>query len=585
MEWIHSVRIKIVLGFALVVTPLVFYLFYNNYYAINVVREQVAQNYDGLLQQYALNTDNMLNETSLYLYRFVNDPDFTTLYAYGTNSSDYYLTKIRIFNKLNSGIGYYTVISSMFVFSPTYHELLLASAEQYSTEYEEINRILPELKKQAGAQDERWFRVQLSDGQAMVKLANVSTDLVAGVWIRTDKLVDPLRAWNLGDGDAALVDDQGKVLTGTRIQSPLWGQYDVSATTAGRNYHLIDDSYSKERYLLVRSASSITPLRYMLAVPESTILKQLPYFQRALLIIPFVVLIVLIVYFFFLQRIFIGPLSALIRGMRRIGQGNLNVRLKASKKGEFAFLNSTFNDMVSQIRSLTIHVYEEKLRVQQVEYRHLQVQINPHFFMNSLNIIYNLAVLKDYRMVQKMALHLADYFRFTIRISTSQVSLAEELKHITNYLEIQTLRYPDNLQYEITLPKEFESFSIPPLTIQPFVENSILHGFKKRQEPFRIYILVEEDPLDPGEYMRITVQDSGVGFSEEWLREYSHADWRQMQGEHIGIWNVLRRLDIAYEGNASVALDNDDGGAKVVIRLPLQTKMGGAGEEGEMRDV
>jgi two-component system, sensor histidine kinase YesM len=580
VEWIHSVRIKIVLGFALVVTPLVFYLFYNNYYAINVVREQVAQNYDGLLQQYALNTDNMLDETSLYLYRFVNDPDFTTLYAYGNDSSDYYLTKIRIFSKLTSGIGYYKVISSMFVYSPTYDELMLASGSDYSVEYNEITRILPKLKEQA--QEERWFRVQLSDGYAMVKLANISGDLIAGVWIRTDKLVGPLREWNLGEGgDAIALDENGMALTRAVVPAAVWGKYDSTAVPAGRHYHLVDHSPTKQRYLLVRGASSVTQLRYMLAIPESTILKQLPYFQRALLIIPFVVLIVLIVYLFFLQRIFIGPLSALIRGMRRLGQGKLDVRLKTSDRGEFAFLNTTFNDMVSQIRSLTINVYEEKLRVQQAEYKHLQVQINPHFFMNSLNIIYNLAVLQDYKMVQKMALHLADYFRFTIRISTSLVTIDEELRHVSNYLEIQKLRYPDNLVYDIVLPDDYKKYLIPPLTVQPLVENSIIHGFKKRQEPFTIFIIVEEDPDSPEKGMLITVRDSGVGFSEEWLKEYSHTDWRQMQSEHIGIWNVLRRLDIEYGGKASVVLGNSGSGAEVKIRLPYVTASG-KGDDGNV---
>lgn len=570
MEWIHSVRLRMILGFAFVITPIVVFLFYNNAYSIRLVREQMSNNYDNLLQQYVQNTDQMLEETSLYLYRFVNDPDFTTLYAFGTNSNEYYLTKIRVFNKLNSGIGYYNVISSLFLYSPAYKDLLLASAGDHNAQLAEISRHVDALSRTG---DGKWQLVHTSDGYAIAKIAVVSSEVVTGAWIKLDNLIAPLRAWNLGpDGEAAaLALDSGRsLLTRSAMKPELWNRYSEKDPERSGNYLLIDDPSLAVKRLLVKADSPATGIRYMLAVPETTILKNLPYFQKVVYVVPFGVILVLFLYLSILQRVLIGPFSALIRGMRRIGQGKLDTRIHTTKKGEFAFLSKVFNDMAEQIRTLKINVYEEKLRVQQAEYKHLQVQINPHFYMNSLNIIYNLAVLKDFHTLKRMALHLADYFRFTIHSNRSLITLEEELKHIGNYMEIQRLRYPDNLTFEISLPEDCRSVELPPLSVQPFVENAVIHGFQNRNLPFAIRVGVYKETDGEGtERIVLTVADTGVGFSGEWLREFAGTDWRAMQGEHVGIWNVMRRLHLHYGEAAEVALSNTGEGAEVRISFPL----------------
>lgn len=567
MRWYHSVRLKIILGFTFVIIPIVAFLFYNNMYSIRIVREQISQNYDNLLQQYVQSTDQMLDETSLYLFRFVNDPDFTMLYAFGLNSDEYYMTKIRIMSKLTSGIGYFNVTSSIFVYSPVYKELLLASSEDYNTQTNEIIAHADDLA-QGGS---KWRLIKTSEGYAMSMVAVISSELIAGVWVHPDKLITPLYSWSLGPGgEAAVMDSKHSQLNHTRIGEDIWDKYSNKDPDKIGNYMLISDPALDEKLLLVKADSASTGLRFMLAIPEATMLRALPFFQKAIYVVPFGVLAALFFYFILLQQILIGPFYALIRGMRRIGQGMLDTRLHTTKRGEFGYLMTVFNDMADQIRSLKINVYEEKLRVQQAEYKHLQVQINPHFYMNSLNIIYNLAVLRDYQTLKKMALHLADYFRFTIHSNRSQITLAEELKHIANYMEIQRLRYPDNLTYEIVLPEELKEIELPPLSIQPFTENSILHGFKNRNQDFCLSVTVSEESSPKGAKVLIAIRDTGVGFSEEWLREFNAEAWRTAHGGHVGIWNVLRRLSIHYGEESSVTLGNTSNGAEVLIRLPIR---------------
>ncbi|MNC23289.1 Histidine kinase [compost metagenome] len=152
--------------------------------------------------------------------------------------------------------------------------------------------------------------------------------------------------------------------------------------------------------------------------------RNLPFFQKMLYFwIPLLSVAVVTGYILYLQRFLFRPLARLVGGMRKLGYGMLDVRLPAqSDVSEFSIMTKTFNQMARQIEALKIDVYEEQLRVQKAEYKHLQMQINPNFYMNTLNLIYKMAALKDFKSVQKMSLHLADYFRFLMHGNRTTIS-------------------------------------------------------------------------------------------------------------------------------------------------------------------
>lgn len=97
--------------------------------------------------------------------------------------------------------------------------------------------------------------------------------------------------------------------------------------------------------------------------------------------------------------------------------------------------------MCQELYQLKVQIYEEKLRKADTELQYLNLQIKPHFFLNSLNIIYNLALTKNFREILEMSRCLMDYFRYTFRSSDSLVPVDEELQHMKNYSHYQELRY------------------------------------------------------------------------------------------------------------------------------------------------
>jgi two-component system sensor histidine kinase YesM len=224
--------------------------------------------------------------------------------------------------------------------------------------------------------------------------------------------------------------------------------------------------------------------------------------------------------------------------------------------------------MISQISHLKINVYEEMLKAQQSEFKHLQAQINPHFYLNSLNIINSLSTLGENDLIKKMTEHLADYFRFITRSHRDTITMDEEVRHIRNYLEIQMLRFPEKITYNIDLPEHLSRTAILPLMIQPFVENAVIHGMEEGSKPFHIDItaaICQEDP----NCLEILIRDNGVGFTPVVLATFNDKKFGDGTGTHMGIWNVYRRMRMAFGDQAEVFfLQAAPNGALVRLIIP-----------------
>ena len=262
----------------------------------------------------------------------------------------------------------------------------------------------------------------------------------------------------------------------------------------------------------------------------------------------------------------------MISGMRSIKQGKFETRLHNDKSREFIMINETFNEMVNQIEGLKINVYEEQIRTEQAEVKHLQVQINPHFLLNSINIIYNLAELKKNDLIKKMSTHLANYFRFITRTNKSTVTVSQEMMHIESYLEIQQLRFPQHIRYETEVEPGLEEAVILPLIIQPFVENAVLHGFQMGDETFCIRVAVTRSKEKPDKLYEVQISDNGRGMEPGQLLELQQESWQSDSSDiHLGVWNVRRRLKLRYGDASQLQFEpNDPRGIVVRLVIPIE---------------
>ncbi|MDQ0878522.1 two-component system sensor histidine kinase YesM [Paenibacillus sp. V4I3] len=568
----NSLRFKFVAGFLIIIIPLIFFLLFNNLYAITVVREQVSTTNSNLLAQHVKQINKMFAETNTYLYDlWDNEIDINQLNDLTFGTDEYLLTKKRIVNRFQTNLNYFFLLDTIFLFNDQTQDVTFVTKQDYYFQQKLIVETVPkEMADQKNVDSPVWRLIQFENRTVLMKTTRLTNNLIAGAIVNTDSLVASLEFLDMGTtGGAVILTKNGAVASHTTLgASELKGAVEA-VPHLNNTYQIVTDPKDNNKYLLISVFSEIANINYTVMIPEGTMLKHLPFFQIAVYFIPLCGILILLFYLYFLRSVLLKPMNSLMRGMNRIMRGDLNIRLNENHSSEFSFLIGTFNNMVTEISKLKIDVYEEKIRTQEAEFGLLQVQIRPHFYLNSLNIIYSLAAIKEYALIQKMTQHLAEYFRFITQTKQGTVTLEAEIRHTQNYLEIQKLRFPNQLIYEIELPDRYRKCDILPLTIQTFVENSIIHGFTDRRELFTVRIIITADEQD---FLWIEVSDSGVGFSETFLKklkEDRYEDELFAEG-HLGIQNVIKRQRIRYKGKAQLLFSNGKvRGAEVKLGIPM----------------
>ena len=171
----------------------------------------------------------------------------------------------------------------------------------------------------------------------------------------------------------------------------------------------------------------------------------------------------------------IQPISQLNQATEKIAQGDFNARAQADSDDEVAELAVSFNKMAGSMQSLIDKVKEDERKMRKADLRLLQEQIQPHFLYNTLDTIVWLIESNEPDEAVTMVVTLSDFFREILSKGKEFISIKEEEKHISSYLQIQEMRYRDILEYDIQLDQVIYKYQILKLTLQPVVELSLIH--------------------------------------------------------------------------------------------------------------
>lgn len=194
---------------------------------------------------------------------------------------------------------------------------------------------------------------------------------------------------------------------------------------------------------------------------------------------------------------------------------------------------------LSQIISTLMEVSkveQMKEMANKAELKALQRQINPHFLFNALNAITSFIRI-DPNKARELIINLASYLRYNLELNSEFIDIKKELKQVKDYIEIEKARFGNklNVVYDI----DDVNIKIPSLTIQPLVENAIIHGILKDKGLGTVQIIVKEE----GEKVKISIIDSGIGISEEAIKNvYTNA----VPENKIGLYNVHLRIKLIY---------------------------------------
>ncbi len=257
-----------------------------------------------------------------------------------------------------------------------------------------------------------------------------------------------------------------------------------------------------------------------------------------------------------------NQLSGIINALKRIENGDMDVRIERIYDNEIGRIGKHINRMMNQIQK---HIYEEyqlKMSLNEAKYYALQAQINPHFLFNTLGTMAGIAQVQDCTLVKNMCEALSDIFRYNImgNIEKQFVLLEEELQHIENYMYIVNIRRGGDIHLEIHVEEKYRKKQIPKLSLQPLVENSVEHGLKNKRGEKSIFITAWQEENN----FCLETADNGLGFEETAIS-------RQVKEEKhlsIGIKNIEDRIHYLYGQGYGLEIRRDDR-TRVILKLPV----------------
>ncbi|MBM7563436.1 sensor histidine kinase [Paenibacillus sacheonensis] len=271
--------------------------------------------------------------------------------------------------------------------------------------------------------------------------------------------------------------------------------------------------------------------------------------------------------------------------MRRVHKDNFESFIEVKGKDEVAQLGQIFNVMVRRLGQLVSETYqakidrqEQELRTKEAELYALHAQIKPHFLFNILNTIRGKLLISGDRDNARIIGLLAKSFRMMLKNGGQEIPLMEEIEFIDRYLQLQSYRYVDKFDYAIDIPEDIKSIAIPRMSLQPLVENAIVHGIELN-DGFS-HLRVTGTRL--ADRIHLTVEDDGLGLSasrlaeiHRWLKEGTTLS----RDTHIGLRNVHSRLKDMYGESYGLIVESTEGqGARVTMILPDETGARGDGD-------
>lgn len=298
----------------------------------------------------------------------------------------------------------------------------------------------------------------------------------------------------------------------------------------------------------------------------------------ALLIISGALLIYMIVMIVFISNRITKPLRLIHRAMRRIGRGKLQLKVPVLRDDEIGQVATTLNKMSEEIERLIERnrIVEKKRRI--IQLRTMEYQINPHFLYNTLDSVNMLSRKYDDSRIGDIVTSLSRLFRLSLNQGKETLTVSQELEHVGYYLKIQKIRFAERLAWEYECDESLADCRMIKFILQPLVENSIIHGIRKKNQKgfIRITACREE------QHLCFQVKDNGVGMSQarlEQLRDSLKLEFtddlaRASTDTGFGLWNVDQRIKLYYGKHYGLELDSSEGeGTVITIRLPFEEHM------------
>lgn len=529
---------------------------------ITEVERQISLETQNAMELYISQVDDAMTRMNVKMYTLAReDADFARLNVKAMDTQEEYYRQMESVVKLNialsDALADNTMIDGVFAYFPNKGYFL----EQAGTN--QLNRAVRTYVKEQVRVIEpeklQFWQVADVSGAPCLLLISVYRQAYFGAWISLETIAQNIGFYEeKSDGLQAFTDANGEICVASQ------------ADAKSLDLNTVSQKFDGVGYTLVKTRFQNADLYYVQVISKSEITSSLPAAIRVLQILSVVAVVIIPIILFAMQYWIGRPVYKLMYAMERIERGDVEYRIGHTGNGtEFDRINRNFDRVMDEVSELQINMYEQKLKAEKVRLGFLSQQIQPHFILNALNILYSYEP-EEYQLSQKMILCLSKYFRYVVNAHQDYVELGQEMEHIRNYFEIQHARFLRSFQATVVYDEEVADCLIPPLIIQNFTENAVKHSFI----PGQTTSIVAEARRE-GEQIHVCVYDTGAGIPEDVLERVAEfrktREFRMDLG--VGIQNSIDRLHILYGDQASLDIARiEPQGTRIDIMIPIKRK-------------
>jgi two-component system sensor histidine kinase YesM len=365
-------------------------------------------------------------------------------------------------------------------------------------------------------------------------------------------------------GNVLIFNEQGDIIYDS---SNLYPENTILYSTLKNNQ---SNSYFYQNNVIDSYISSDSGTLAAAILPKKHIEDLVKVSSRTIYLISFACIALTILLTLIIIKTFSKRIDSLMNGIKCIDSGNLSSRITVeNKRDEISEIAESFNKMCDHLNTYIEKVYISDIKQKQAQLKALQAQINPHFLYNTLESIRMRALVNGSKDVAQMIYLLSSLFRNSIKEKTF-ISIGEEIKYCKMYLELFNMRFSDNIKVTFDINEEAINYGIAKHSIQPLIENYILHGIDTERGDNSLIIRAFKNEGD----IYIYVIDNGCGIPQEKL-ELIRQNLKSPSSENgsgLGLINVNERIMLLFGSNYGIDIYSElEKGSVVMLKLPAKT--------------
>ncbi|MFH5182978.1 sensor histidine kinase [Paenibacillus sp. TAB 01] len=349
--------------------------------------------------------------------------------------------------------------------------------------------------------------------------------------------------------------------------------------------------FNGENRMFVARQSDYSKWQLVVSMPVQELRKPISTIRTTTIAVGGIVLVLALYLAYRFGRSILAPIRELKDSMRETEKGNWQHIEEIGRTDEIGGLIHSYNLMVTRLSQMIDKVYAAELQQQKdalqiqeaelerhrAEFQTLQMQINPHFLYNTLETINCYAIVQDSHEITEMVEAMAFMLRYSIQTNLEEITVANELNHVRNYMIILQHRIDREFEIEVIIPPSLLLEKMVRLTLQPVVENIFQHAFPNGIEPHH-YIQIDARKGDG--LFQVIVEDNGAGMAPERLQQLqerlklnrlSDEEFGKGSGRRggIGLMNVHRRIQMVFGEQYGLQVESVWGqGSRMILNMP-----------------